>query len=189
VSWVLLVNRGELVDAADIPVPSATDFRRTVRFAPAGHLRLANTETGEVREWGSGLGALLEGHDEYKRLCERIAVVLGPAVVRRWRDGDESLDLAAEAHSTIARFAAFARHSVGCVPDVGCTCGLRAAVAALGQVPAEEVQRMAANLSADEIARAIESANELNPEVGQRLAELLGADAEGRFRRARGEDT
>jgi hypothetical protein len=53
-------------------------------------------ETGEIREWRGGLDGLLESHDFYATLAGRVAAALGPDIRRRWEDGDETLDLAAE---------------------------------------------------------------------------------------------
>lgn len=58
-------------------------------------LRIANPETGEIREFPS-FTSLVDGYDEDSILLGRIARALGPAVAKRWEEGDESLDLAAE---------------------------------------------------------------------------------------------
>jgi len=57
--------------------------------------RITNPDTGEIREFPS-FTSLVEGYDEAWRVLGKVAEALGPEVFRRWQDGDESLDLAAE---------------------------------------------------------------------------------------------
>ena len=57
--------------------------------------RMTNPGTGEIREFPS-FSALVDGRDEDSILLGRIARALGPDVAKRWEDGEESLDLAAE---------------------------------------------------------------------------------------------
>jgi len=88
VSWALLVDRRYLAAMARQP-------RGSARLDPRP-LRYANRETGEIREHGGGIDGLIQSYDEAWDLLGRIAEALGPDVLRRWEDGDESLDLAAE---------------------------------------------------------------------------------------------
>jgi hypothetical protein len=99
VIWALLVDRQDLLAAASRVTVGVPDCGW--RFAPVAPLRLANTETGEIREWRGGLDRLMEGIDEDATLLGRIAEALGPDVLRRWEDGDESLDLAAEVRGLV----------------------------------------------------------------------------------------
>lgn len=87
-SWVLLVRKNEL-DAAG----GHGTGTMQIDLRP---LRILNPDTGEIREWPAGLSGLVEARDEYMFLCGRIARALGPVIVKRWEDGDESLDLATE---------------------------------------------------------------------------------------------
>jgi len=64
-------------------------------------LTFANPETGEIREIRGGFSALVWARDEYADICGRVAEALGPGVLRRWEDGDESLDLAAEVAAVV----------------------------------------------------------------------------------------
>jgi hypothetical protein len=67
--------------------------QETVSFGKPVY-RIINPVTGEIREFPS-LAALVDGYDEDAALLGRIAAALGPAIERRWQDGDESLDLVA----------------------------------------------------------------------------------------------
>lgn len=57
--------------------------------------RFSNPETGEIREADS-FAEFIEWHDELASICGDIAEALGPKVLKRWQDGDESLNLTAE---------------------------------------------------------------------------------------------
>jgi hypothetical protein len=91
VSWALLVDGRYLAAMARQP-------RESARLDPRP-LRVCNRETGEIREWRDGLDSLVSAYDEAWELLGRIAEALGPDVLRRWEDGDEELDLAAEVAS------------------------------------------------------------------------------------------
>jgi hypothetical protein len=92
-SWALLVDGRYLAAMARQP-------RDPARINPRP-LRVCNPETGEIREWRGGLDRLMEGIDEDTALLGRIAEALGSDVLRRWEDGDESLDLAAEVRGLV----------------------------------------------------------------------------------------
>ena len=67
--------------------------------------RITNPDTGEIREFPS-LTSLVDGYDEAWRLLGKVARTLGPDVLRRWEDGDESVDLTAEVRGLHERLAA-----------------------------------------------------------------------------------
>ena len=75
--------------------------------------RISNPKTGEIRERPT-FSTLVEDHDWYADICGRIAETLGPDVLKRWQDGDESLDLAAEVRALRERLAAAEGTVAGC---------------------------------------------------------------------------
>ncbi len=92
-SWTLLVD-GRYLAAV------ARQSREPARIDPRP-LRVCNRETGEIREWRGGLDWLMAAYDEDATLLGRIAAALGPDVLRRWEDDDESLDLVAEVRGLV----------------------------------------------------------------------------------------
>jgi len=66
-----------------------------VLLAAPTPVRFSNPDTGEIREVES-FDAFVRWYDENAALLGRVAEALGLAVLKRWEDGDESLDLAAE---------------------------------------------------------------------------------------------
>ena len=63
-------------------------------------LTVANDETGEIIVRFSFHDVFEQTQDD-SRLLGRIARALGPSVLLRWEDGDESLDLAAEVAAVV----------------------------------------------------------------------------------------
>lgn len=61
-----------------------------------GKFRFLNPETGEIRETSGGFDGFVRDKDMAWEMLGDIAESLGPDVLRRWEDGDESLNLAVE---------------------------------------------------------------------------------------------
>ena len=70
--------------------------------------RITNPDTAEIREFPS-FTSLVDGYDEAWRLLGQVARTLGPDVLQRWEDGDESLDLAAKVRARERRLARWSR--------------------------------------------------------------------------------
>jgi hypothetical protein len=59
-------------------------------------LNYYDPDTGEIREHHGGFDGLVRSKDEAWDLLGNVAEALGPDVIRRWEDCDQSLDLPAE---------------------------------------------------------------------------------------------
>jgi hypothetical protein len=68
---------------------------RLMGLGPSAPFRIMNPDTGEIRERPE-FSTLVDDHDWYRDICGKVASALGPDVLKRWEDGDEGLDLAAE---------------------------------------------------------------------------------------------
>ena len=68
-------------------------------------LTYCNPDTGEIREHQDGFDGLVRDRDRAWDLLGDVAEALGSAVLRRWEDGDECLDLAAEVRRLRERLA------------------------------------------------------------------------------------
>jgi hypothetical protein len=131
------------------------EWRRVETETP---LTYFDPDTGEIREHAGGFDGIVRSKDEAWHLLGNVAEALGPDVLRRWEDGDEHLDLAAE----VAAMS-------------GAIAGYRQVIAAgFGGTTTDMARELMSHMDPADVLKAIEVAGDRNPAVKAELAAWLG---------------